>query len=144
MVKVKQQLISSLGLWHTGILLVRVMTGLIILHYGLELFNPDKMTGYQQWLTDIHFPVPFLMAWLGKATELAGGGLLMIGLFTRFVSIPLIITMGVVTFIMGKGNIFADEQLPFLLLLLCFVFLSTGAGIWSLDYLFFHKKRNGL
>jgi putative oxidoreductase len=140
----KQQLLTSQGVWDKGILLVRVMTGLIILHYGLELFNPSKMSGYQQWLTDIHFPMPLGMARLGKATELAGGGLLMIGLFTRLISIPLIITMSVVTFIMGKGNIFADEQLPFLLMLLCLVFLSAGAGIWSLDYLLFDKKRNRL
>ncbi len=138
----KQRLFNSFGEWHTGILLVRIMTGLITLHYGLELFNPDKMLGYQQWLTDIHFPLPVLMARVGKATELAGGGLLMIGLFTRLISIPLIITMGVVTFIMGKGNIFADEQLPFLLILLCLVFLSAGGGIWSVDYLLFDKKRN--
>lgn len=140
----KQSLLGSLNVWHKVFLLIRIMTGLIFLQYGLEIFSPDKMSGYQQWLTDVHFPIPLLMARLGKATELAGGGLLVIGLFTRIISIPLIITMGVVTFIMGKGNIFADEQLPFLLMLLCFVFLSAGAGIWSLDYLLFGKKRNNL
>ena len=46
--------------------------------------NPDWGLG---------LPFPALLAFLATATELVGGVLLLIGLFTRYVSIPLMFTM---------------------------------------------------
>jgi putative oxidoreductase len=79
------------------------------------------------------------MAYVGKITELVGGLLLAIGLFTRPAVIALVINMAVITFIMGNGKILSDDQHPFLLLLLFAVFFFTGAGMYSLDYLLFDK-----
>lgn len=46
--------------------------------------NPDWGLG---------LPAPALLAFLATATELAGGVLLILGLFTRYISIPLMFTM---------------------------------------------------
>lgn len=135
-----KQLLSSNAILKNWLILVRIFAGIIIARYGFEIFNQDKMKGNADWLTDIHLPAPVFMAYLGKATELIGGVLLIIGLCTRFAAIALVITMSVITFLMGKGKIFGDEQLPFLLLLLFVSFIFSGAGKWSLDYLLFDRE----
>jgi len=121
-------------------IIVRIMTGIIITNYGLEVFSKEHMHGNVQWLTDIHFPLPFIMAYIGKGIELAGGVFLILGLLTRLSCIALIADMIVIIFIMGHGKIFGDEQLAFLLMLLFMVFVVNGAGKWSLDGLIFNKK----
>ncbi|HJP63213.1 MAG TPA: DoxX family protein [Mucilaginibacter sp.] len=135
-----KQWLTSEGYYKNFLAVIRAIAGIIIAKYGLEVFKADSMKGAIDWLTDLHMPAPHFMAYLGKLTELIGGGLLAIGLFTRLVTIPLIINMGVIIFFMGKGNIWGDEQLPFLLLLLFAVFFFTGAGKWSFDHLLFDRK----
>ena len=120
-----------------GLLLVRIFVGAFMIYHGWEVFLPDKMNGYNQWLMDLKFPAPRFMAYLGKGSELVGGILFLLGLFTRFAAIVLAITMGIISFAMGHGRIFTDDQHPFLFVLLAAVFFFTGPGKWSLDYLFF-------
>ena len=135
-----KQWLTSEGYYKNFLAVIRAIAGIIIAKYGLEVFKANSMQGNFDWLTDLHMPAPHFMAYLGKLTELIGGGLLAIGLFTRLVTIPLIINMGVIIFFMGKGNIGGDEQLPFLLLLLFAVFFFTGAGKWSVDHWLFDRK----
>jgi len=137
-----KKILSSNPILKNWEVIIRIIAGIIIAKYGLEVFNHNKMKGNADWLTDIHFPAPVFMAYVGKATELLGGILLVFGLATRFASIALVLTMTVVIFIMGKGNIWGDEQLPFLLLLFFVNFILCGAGKWSLDYLLFDKERS--
>ncbi|MCH7387186.1 DoxX family protein [Acinetobacter modestus] len=69
--------------------------------------NPDWGLG---------LPFPILMAALATSTELAGAVLLGLGLFTRFISIPLIITMlvAIVTVHLPNGwQAIADPNAPF-------------------------------
>jgi putative oxidoreductase len=49
-------------------------------------------------LTQLHVPLPLITAWVTTLTELIGGLLLIIGLFTTIVTIPLSITMLVAMF----------------------------------------------
>jgi len=137
-----KKILSSNPILKNWEVIIRIIAGIIIAKYGVEVFNHNKMKGNADWLTDIHFPAPVFMAYVGKATELLGGILLVFGLATRFASIALVLTMTVVIFIMGKGNIWGDEQLPFLLLLFFVNFILCGAGKWSLDYLLFDKERS--
>lgn len=116
-----------------GLILIRIFSGILIAHHGLGLFNTGHMDGNVAWLTDIHFPLPYVMAYIGKGTELAGGILLAIGLFTRISATLLVINMSVITFIMGHGKILDEDQHPFLFLLLFAVFLFYGGGKYSLD-----------
>jgi putative oxidoreductase len=135
-----KQLLNSKIILDKWFIIIRVITGIMIARYGLEVFNTNKMDGNVAWLKDIHFPVPVFMAYVGKCAELIGGIFLIFGLFTRFAAILLIIDMLVIIFIMGKGNIFGDEELPFLLMTLFICFLFRGGGELSLDHLFFNKK----
>jgi putative oxidoreductase len=137
----KQLLFTPKGLWNAGAVILRVIAGLTIFKFGLEIFAEDKMNGYRDWLTDLHFPVPMTMACIGKICELAGGILLALGLFTRVITLLLVMNMFVVAFIMGKPSLL-NGDLPFLLLLIFLHFLFTGPGNLSLDYLLFSAKKN--
>jgi len=123
------------------LVIIRITVGVLIAAYGLETFEAEKMKSNVAWLTDIHFPLPVFMAYLGKITELAGGIFLAIGLFTRIISVPLIINMSVVIIFMGNCKIFGDAQLPFLFLLFFLTFIIYGGGKWSLDNLLFNRKK---
>ncbi|MBL7741062.1 MAG: DoxX family protein [Chitinophagaceae bacterium] len=136
---VSKQLFTSKALWGNGVIILRVIAGLILFRYGLELFRQDTMSGYVSWLTDLKFPAPELMAYTGKGCELAGGVLLTVGLFTRLAAIAVIITMFVIWFIMGEPEFLAADG-AFLLMLIALYFLLTGPGKWSLDYLLFDRR----
>jgi len=130
---------SPYGL-HLGLAFIRIVTGGLMVFHGLELFDAEKIKSYGQWLTDLKFPAPVLMAYLGKGAEFAGGILLVAGFFTRFAALLIALTMLVVTFFMGSGKVFTDDQHPFLFVLLAALFFFTGPGQWSLDHLFFTDK----
>jgi len=127
------------GLWEAGAVILRVVAGLIIFKYGLEIFSGDKMKGYTDWLTDLGFTAPGFMAYTGKLCELIGGMLMALGLFTRLAAIPLLITMSVIGFVMGEPELLAADG-SILLLLIFLHFLLVGPGKLSLDHILFTKK----
>lgn len=59
--------------------------------------------------------------------------LLIIGIFTRLVVIPLLITMMVVVLIVNRGHTFGDIELALLYVFIYLILLVTGAGKYSLD-----------
>ena len=121
-----------------GLDVIRILIGGIIISFGMEILNTEQMEGYIQWLTEVGMPLPRPMAYIGKLSELIGGAFLLIGLFTRLSTIPLMATMCVVNFIMLDGNIKTE---PFYLFLLFLCFFFIGSGKLSVDYII---RGNGL
>ncbi len=113
-----------------GMTLIRVFTGLFIFRYGLELFHIEALLAF---LEKEGIPFPVFAGYAAKTIELIGGSCLMIGLFTRWVTLPLIVVMYGVIYATAKGSIFQGE-FPFLFMLLFAVFFVQGAGKWSVDY----------
>lgn len=134
-----KKLLEPNALWAPGLTLVRIIVGGIIISFSFEMFDPENMKGYTEWLDKVNMPAPSLMAYVGKVAELVGGVLLVLGLFTRLASIPLIITMFVINFIMSNGDL---RNTSFLLLLLFAVFLFAGGGKYSLDEVIRKRKKN--
>jgi putative oxidoreductase len=133
--------LSPGGLWqNSGIAMIRIIVGVFMIYHGWEVLDASKMNEYSKWLTEIRFPSPRLMAYLGKSIELISGILITVGLFTRLAIVPLAITMAIICFGIGKGKIFMEDQHPFLFILLAFVFFFTGPGKWSLDYILFERR----
>lgn len=122
-----------------GLVIVRVLAGGIIISFGFEIFSAETMGGYTQWLTDVGVPAAGFMAHVGKVAELLCGTLLLLGLFTRLASIPLMITMIVINFVMLDGNL---RESPFFLLLLFATFFFAGGGRYSLDEVIRKRKVN--
>ena len=67
---------------------------------------------------------------------------LVLGLFTRLATIPLLIAMSVAVFIVHKADPFSSKEKALLYLIGYLVILLTGPGRFSLDKLLFRSKKN--
>ena len=120
--------------------IVRVVTGLLMVYHGWEVFDDEKMKVYFEWDSFKKFSKPILMIYLGKVAELVAGILLSLGILTRFGSLLLISIMIYITFFVGEGRFWYQEQHPFLFILLGIIYLFYGGGRYSLDHLLFKKR----
>ncbi|HIP52208.1 MAG TPA: DoxX family protein [Campylobacterales bacterium] len=77
--------------------------------------------------------------------ELLGVILLTLGLFTRLISVPLMVVMvvAIVTVHLAHGFSSGDNgfEIPLYYMLFLFIFTAHGAGKYSLDYLIFGKDK---
>lgn len=133
--------IQSAGVWHDGIVIVRMVVGVMLIFHGWQLFETNDMNGFADRLLELAIPFPGVMAYAGKIAEFIGGFFLVLGLFTRLMTALLFVTFIFITFIMGEGKIFTDDQHPFLLAMISLLFFFTGAGRLSFDYILFINRK---
>jgi putative oxidoreductase len=112
--------------------------------YEPSMMKWNDMGSVAEWFASMHFPVPLFSAYLAASAEAVGVILLVLGLFTRFVSVPLMIVMVVAIITVHLGNGFSAGnngfEIPLYYFLFLLIFFSQGAGRFSLDRLFFDKK----
>lgn len=123
-----------------GIALVRIIVGALVVYHGQEVFNPELMNGYMTWDT-FDKSNARLLVYLGKSSELIAGIFLLLGLFTRIGALITIGTLSYITFFIGHGRFWYEDQHPFMFVLFGLLFLFTGPGAWSIDALIFKKRR---
>ncbi len=134
------KIFTSKPIWENGISLIRICTGIMIIMFGKEFFDEAIMNDYTKFLTEVGVPAPRFMLTLAKLTELIGGAFLILGLFSRIIVFPLMITMLTIVWYMSEGSFFnGGTASTFFLLFLLFLFL--GSGKFSLDYIFFDKAK---
>jgi putative oxidoreductase len=132
---------SSAPLLQTaGLTLVRCTLGAFLIYHGWEIFTQSKMDEYLKWDAFKNSSGKFLV-YAGKAGELIAGIFFVLGLFTRIASLITIGVMCYITFFLGHGKIWYEDQYPFLFILLALVFFFIGPGNFSLDKMFFKNKR---
>ena len=119
----------------------------LIVAYGFYEPAMNKWNGIDgvaQWFGSMGIPFPLLNAYMAASTESLGVVLLTFGLFTRLISFPLIIVMivAIVTVHLPHGFSAGDNgyEIPLYYMLFLFIFLSNGAGKFSLDRLIFGDK----
>lgn len=132
---------QSPGVWYDGIALVRIMVGVMLIYHGLQLFETHDMSVVTDLLFNMSIPFPEAMAYTGKLVELIGGVFLILGLFTRLTTALLFFTFMFITFYLGDGKVFSDNQLPFLFGLISLIFFFTGAGRLSIDFILFINRK---
>ena len=132
---------SSPWMQEQGLAIIRIIVGIFMIYHGFEIFDRDTMLGYSTWAQFKDMPSPGLMVYTGKAAELIAGVMFTIGWFTRLAALVLILTMLYITFFVGHGKFWYDDQHPFLFVLLGFVFLFTGPGKWSMDAFLSNKNK---
>lgn len=117
------------------LLLMRLVFG------GLMLFNHGwKKMGKLFGDEAIKFADPFGIGMeatlsLTVFSEVLCAGLLVLGLFTRWAALPLVITMLVAIFIIHGADPLAKKEMAILYLIPYIALLWKGGGRYSLDYM---------
>src|SRR5690349_4264322 len=94
-----------------GIALVRIIVGLLLIYHGKEVFQPELMKGYMDWET-FKSPMGRFMVYVGKSSELVAGILFLFGLLTRVGSLIAVGTFLYITFFIGNGRFWYEDQHP--------------------------------
>ncbi len=110
-----------------------------MIYHGKEVFDSELMKGYTEW-DNFKGPGAKLMVYAGKSSELVAGIFLLLGLFTRLGAILVIGTLSYITFFVGHGKFWYEDQHPFMFVLFGLLFIFTGPGAWSIDALLFKQK----
>lgn len=109
-----------------------------------KLMNHEKVTAF---FGSLHIPFPSFNAYLAGGTECLGGLLLLIGLGSRLVCLPLIFVL-IIAYLTAEIDsvkaLFSDPDkftsaTPFLFLVACAVVLAFGPGKFSVDALLAKK-----
>ena len=124
-----------------GIAIVRIILGLLIVYHGIEVFDPALMKSYVG-NGMVSGSNALLMVYVGKSSEFICGILLLLGFMTRVGALIAIGTFSYITFMVGEGRFWYQDQHPFMFALFGLLFLFTGPGAWSLDARVF-KTRKG-
>ena len=119
-----------------AILLLRVFTGALLIHHGLEKSN-DINNFADAFVRPLHLPFPVTLSYLAAASEIVGSWSLIIGLGTRLGASAILGTMSVAIYhaIITSGfNIYLLELLA-LYFSAAISILLLGPGKFSADYL---------
>ncbi|MEN7548740.1 DoxX family protein [Rapidithrix thailandica] len=129
---------SSLA--NIGLLLLRVFIGLTMaFQHGSGKIPPSE--GFVSVIEKLHFPAPFVFAWLAGIGEFVGGILLAIGLFSRPSALMVSITMGVAAFMQHAQDPFRQKEMALLYLFAGLMFLCVGSGKYGIDAIFSNNKK---
>lgn len=137
-----------------GLLLIRGIVGFVMFYHGAQKLFSQKfgafgdfggfggggMKGFIEHTPDLGIPgVPKeALAWAAAVAEFGGGILLMLGLATRLVAIPIAFTMGVAVFKVHSQAFSGPGGMEFALtlMLVAIGLVFTGPGRFALDSLF--------
>ena len=123
--------------------LIRVYLFFVFWYAGTgKIDNFDKFSGY---MGTLGVPLPDILSWMIILIEAGGAALLLVGLFVRWMSVPLLIVMFFAGYLVhyqngwaheANGIEFAATYSLMILTLLCF----GGGKFLSLDYWVSSKK----
>ena len=125
-----------------GIAIVRIIFGMLIIYHGIEVFDSALMKSYVE-NGMVSGSSALVMVYVGKLSELICGILLLIGFMTRVGALMAIGTFSYITFFVGEGRFWYQDQHPFMFALFGLLFLFTGPGDWSLDAVIFKPRKKG-
>lgn len=132
--------------WDYLLLVLRIWLGYRMFTAGYSsvigiLTSVDERAFFQKWFGDeLHFPIPVVMAFLAKGSEVLGGILVFIGLFTKKGAMLIVFTMFIATVTCNLGKNFnIDGGFTISYSLFASIFILWGAGKFSLDNLFFNN-----
>src|SRR5260370_25822187 len=126
-----------------GLLVLRCAIGASFLFHGYP-----KLADPARWLKAFPgFGFPSYFAYISGILEVFGGGMLILGLFTRGAGVLLAVEMGIV---LGRTTLpavgiyaFGKYELPLLFAAAALALATTGAGMISLDAFTFESRRRG-
>jgi putative oxidoreductase len=124
-----------------------LLTARLVLAYGFygpSMMKWADMDAVGEWFAALGIPLPLLNAYLAGTVEITGVLLLGLGLFTRLISVPLMVVMvvAIITVHLPNGFSAGDNgfEIPLYYFLFLFIFLTHGPGKYSLDQLIYKKE----
>ncbi|RLA70209.1 MAG: DoxX family protein [Epsilonproteobacteria bacterium] len=122
---------------------ILLLVSRIILAYGFSLpalLKVNDMKGTVVWFESISIPFPTLFAYMVSGLESVGIILLILGLFTRYISILLgLVMVGAIIFVHIPNGFSASNggfEIPLYYFIFLMIFATHGAGKYSLDRVF--------
>ena len=137
---------TSEGAVDFALLVIRLFIGPCFVVHALGklgVVGSGNLDGFAAWLADLGVPFAGIQARMAMISELAGGILLALGLFTRPACIVLIFTMLVAGIVghRGAGYLITNEppgaEYTINLAAICAAILIAGPGSASLDAMLF-------
>ncbi len=117
-----------------GLLALRLLAGLALaLAHGVGKVPPSER--FIAGVAELGFPLPVFFAWAAGFSELVGGILVAVGLFTRPAAFMILITMLVAAFRRHAPDPFADKEKALLYAAIALALLCLGGGRLALDAL---------
>lgn len=119
-----------------ALLLLRLFMGGTFLAYGIK-----KIQAYDNYVVlfsdKLDLPFPLINLYLVMGVEIIGGLFLLLGVLTRVVTIPLIITMITALFLVNIDKGFAASnfgmEIPLAYISILFVLFAFGSGKFSIE-----------
>ena len=138
--RVKKPVLRSIAtkpfLSDLGILILRVITGTLLIHHGYEkLANIENFA--DAFVRPLHLPFPILLSYTAAFSEVIGSWFLITGLLTRFGALAIMGTISVAIYhaiITAGFNIYLLELLG-LYFAAAVAVLALGPGLFSIDEL---------
>ncbi|NLR63368.1 DoxX family protein [Chitinophaga varians] len=112
----------------------------LVLAYGY--YHPARLKwqdihGIGDWFGQLHIPAPYVSAYVVAITESAGVVLLTLGLWVRYITLPLMFSMvvAIITVHWANGFEAGDNgfEIPLYYILMLFTLLVYGSGRTGLD-----------
>lgn len=123
-----------------GLFVLRVGLGAAFVVHGLQkvfaMFGGPGIDGFAKFLESSGFREARILAWVTGVTELGGGGLLILGLFTPLAAAGIFGVMVNAIVVKWGGGFFGtpgvEQELSFAVMAFCLLF--TGPGRAAFDY----------
>ena len=124
-----------------ALLMLRAVFGIIFMSHGYPMLA-HRTSGTQALFAQHGIPGYFV--YISGVLELFGGGLLLLGLFTRGAALLLAIEMVLVMWKISTPHSYLavnEYAYPLVVAAGCFTLATTGAGLVSVDRLLFESGR---
>jgi putative oxidoreductase len=127
-----------------GLGILRIVTGLVFAAHGYQKFFTNGIDGTAGFFGSLGVPLPGIAAVLVATLEFAGGIAFALGLFTRFLAVPLAIDMLMaIILVHAKNGFFVPKGVEFVgMLMTSAIALGIGGpGAFSIDGMIGGKNR---
>lgn len=125
-----------------GLLVLRVWFG-AVLAFGHGLAKVTDLSGFTEKVGAMGMPLPGLLGPAAALSELLGGLLMVLGLFTRPASAMVLVTMLVAAFHVHAADPFIKKEFALAYAVAALVTLIAGAGRTSLDAIWVGREPAG-
>ncbi|MDF5755274.1 DoxX family protein [Spongiactinospora sp. TRM90649] len=132
-------------LYDIAALIARIVVGVVFIAHGLQKLAAGGVGPVAAGFAESGVPMPQVAAGFTLVVELVGGALLVLGLFTPLAGLLLVVVcLGAAIFVHARHGIFVDRggfELVGGLGSAALLLAAGGAGRFSLDHLFFGRRR---